>query len=90
MTTNLHSISFRRERRFFTVLPLLVIPCVTFIFWVLGGGSGQGPSASTGGSGFNASLPEPFLKDGPADKLAFYEKADRDSARLAELQKADP
>lgn len=90
MRTNPHSISFQRERRFFAVLPLLVIPCVTFIFWVLGGGSGQGPSASNDGSGFNASLPEPFLKDGPADKLAFYEKADRDSARLAELQKADP
>ncbi len=90
MITHSHSLSFQRQRRFYTVLPLLIIPCVTFIFWVLGGGSGQQPFASGEESGFNASLPEPFLKDGPVDKLAFYEKADRDSLRLAELQKADP
>lgn len=90
MNTNIHSPSFRRERRFYTVLPILVIPCVTFIFWVLGGGSSDQAIARADASGFNASLPEPFLKDGPADKLAFYEKADRDSAALRELQKADP
>lgn len=87
---NMHSISFRREKRLYTVLPLLVIPCVTFIFWVLGGGSADQTIVKTEGAGFNASLPEPFLKDGPSDKLAFYEKADRDSAALRELQRADP
>ncbi len=87
---NTHSISFRRERRLYTVLPLLVIPCVTFIFWILGGGSADRAIVQTEGAGFNTSLPEPFLRDGPADKLAFYEKADRDSAALRELQRADP
>ena len=87
---NTHSISFRRERRLYTVLPLLVIPCVTFIFWILGGGSADQTIVQTEGAGFNASLPEPFLRDGPSDKLAFYEKADRDSAALRELQRADP
>ncbi|ODS74179.1 MAG: conjugative transposon protein TraM [Cytophagaceae bacterium SCN 52-12] len=87
---NTHSISFRRERRLYTVLPLLVIPCVTFIFWILGGGSADQAIVQTEGAGFNASLPEPFLRDGPSDKLAFYEKADRDSAALRELQRADP
>lgn len=86
----MHSISFRRERRLYTVLPLLVIPCVTFIFWILGGGSADQAIVQTEGAGFNASLPEPFLRDGPSDKLAFYEKADRDSAALRELQRADP
>jgi conjugative transposon TraM protein len=90
MNTNLHSIAFKRQRRFYTVLPLLIVPCVTFIFWVLGGGSQSQAILQTEESGFNASLPEPFLKEGPVDKLAFYEKADRDSAALRELQKADP
>ncbi len=87
---NMHSISFRRERRLYAVLPLLVIPCVTFIFWVLGGGSADQATVQTEGAGLNTSLPEPFLRDGPSDKLAFYEKADRDSAALRELQRADP
>ncbi len=87
---NIHSLAFKRRRRFYSVLPLLVVPCVTFIFWVLGGGGSSRSHAQTDESGFNTALPEPFLKDGPVDKLAFYEKADRDSAALRDLQKADP
>jgi conjugative transposon TraM protein len=87
-----HSAAFLRKRKFWTVLPLLVIPFLTLLFWALGGGDdAQAASADTLVQGFNLQLPEAKT---PADsnwtKLTYYDKADRDSARLRQLIRNDP
>lgn len=38
METKAHSPQFRQQRKFYMVLPLLVLPFITFMFWALGGG----------------------------------------------------
>jgi conjugative transposon TraM protein len=87
-----HSPKFIRQRKFFTVLPLLTLPFITLFFWALGGGKVTGTQANTGPQGFNVNLPDAYLDKGkaPQDKLAFYEQAERDSAKLQELMRNDP
>lgn len=83
---------FLRKRKMLLVLPLLVVPFLTMAFWAMGGGKGgntSGPSVTT--QGLNLNLPKANLKeDKHADKLSFYDKADKDSAKLAEWMRNDP
>ncbi|PTX15102.1 conjugative transposon TraM protein [Pontibacter mucosus] len=69
-----------RQRKFFLVLPLLVLPFLTMAFWALGGGQGTPfrlPDA-TGIGGLSLSLPDPQFKHGKGqDKLSLYEQARR-------------
>lgn len=89
--TQTHSAKFLQKRRLFTVLPLLVLPFVTMFFWALGLAKTESPQAAAGPQGFNFNLPDANLENkDPLDKLGFYEKAHRDSLRLAELMKNDP
>lgn len=82
---------FIRERKFYTVLPVLVLPFLTLLFWALGGGKVEDTGAAQTPAGFNFNLPEAYLADKPAlDKLGFYEQAKKDSLRLAELIRNDP
>lgn len=69
-----------KQRKFFLVLPLLVIPFVTLAFWALGGG---GPKTQPRAkSGIDLSLPEAqFKKDRRSDKFAIYQAASHDSAQ---------
>jgi hypothetical protein len=77
MTQPQHSPQFLRKRKMMLVLPLLILPFVCIVFVALGGGKGDAKKNSTapGSSGFN---------------MAFYEKADADSAKLLERIKQDP
>lgn len=87
------SANFLRERRFFTALPLLVLPFLTLFFWALGGGKVQDTVASQENKkeGLNAELPAPqFKEDREMDKLSFYQMAASDSARLLQQQRRDP
>lgn len=81
-----------RQRRFLLVLPLLVLPFITMIFWALGGGkvkNGQAQAAVK--KGFNINLPDANLKnDKPMDKMSYYEQAQMDSIKFLELVKNDP
>ncbi len=81
-----------RQRRFLLVLPLLVLPFITMIFWALGGGkvkNGQAQAAVK--KGFNINLPDANLKnDKPMDKMSYYEQAQLDSIKFLELVKNDP
>jgi hypothetical protein len=76
------------------MLPLLIFPFLTGIFWALGGGTGDQAHAQTAGvaQGLNMSLPSPhFDKNATVlDKLGFYKKAALDSARKAEQGKSLP
>lgn len=87
-----HSEKFLQKRRFFMVLPLLVLPFVTMIFWALGGGQGTSAQAHTvSHTGFNLSLPDAYFGEMEIwDKLALYEMAERDSAKYEEARESDP
>ncbi len=81
-----------RQRRFLVVLPVLVIPFLTAIFWALGGGKSE---ASEKGKeepiGFNLKLPDASEKDDKImDKMGYYDKAKQDSLKFQELVKNDP
>jgi conjugative transposon TraM protein len=94
MTKPQHSPQFLRKRKMMLVLPLLVLPFLFIVFVALGGGKGKtnnGISTETG-KGFNMTLPGAHFakKERALNKLAFYEKADEDSAKLLERMKQDP
>ena len=74
------------------VLPLLILPFATMLFWVLGGGKGNKSfAAGTEKAGFNMLLPNPKLKEDAAlDKMSYYDQASADSIKLEEQKKKDP
>ncbi len=79
-----------RKRKMLLVLPLLVIPFLTLAFYALGGGQGK-TEKIVSENGLNLQLPEANLKEEKLlDKLGFYNKADKDSAKLAEWMRSDP
>jgi len=81
--------AYLRKRKMMVVLPLLVVPFLTMAFWSLGGGNvARGEMKQT--QGLNLRLPNPKLSDEFADKLSFYDKADKDSMKLAEQIRNDP
>jgi conjugative transposon TraM protein len=91
MEKQTHSPKFLRQRKFFTMLPLLVLPFITLMFWALGGGKTNEANAKESSKGFNMQLPDAYLKeDKRLDKLSYYEKAASDSAKLKEQMKNDP
>lgn len=88
-----HSPQSLQKRKFFLVLPLLVLPFITLMFWALGGGKVSDAQAQqqTAKGGLNVELPDAYLKDDKTlDKLSYYEKAASDSAKLEEQMKNDP
>ena len=88
-----HSEKFLRQRRFFMVLPLLVLPFVTLLFWALGGGKGVSAEAQEKKySGLNTSLPEAIFTEEDEDwnKFDLYEQAKRDSLKFQQARKNDP
>ncbi|GAB2793434.1 hypothetical protein GCM10027275_42950 [Rhabdobacter roseus] len=89
METLSHSPTFLRQRRLYTVLPVLVLPFLTLLFWSARPYlSPQAAVAPPGG--LNPHLPEAFLKEKDMDKLAYYRKATEDSLKRLELLRKDP
>jgi len=85
------SIKMQKQRKLFVMLPLLVLPFITFMFWSLGGGKMDTANAQTvEEKGFNSILPNPKTDEGYLDKMNYYDRASRDSAKLEELIKKDP
>jgi len=79
-------------KKFLLLLPVPVLPCSALLLWALGI---VGDVSTTGtairGGGLNLSLPTAAaFKDSAWNKLAYYEQADRDSARLRSQLKNDP
>ena len=83
---------FLRKRKMMMVLPMLVTPFLTMAFWALGGGKGSDTQIKqVPHQGLNLQLPNANLKDDKnADKLSFYDQADKDSIKLAEQMRNDP
>ncbi len=87
---NTYSQKYLQRRRFFTVLPLLTVPFITIIFWLMGGGAGTN-TPSKNKNGLNLQLPETQLKnEHNPDKLAFYQAADADSVKRIQQMQDDP
>ncbi|MEP7372333.1 MAG: conjugative transposon protein TraM [Chitinophagaceae bacterium] len=84
--------AFLRKRKMLVAMPVLVIPFLTLAFWANGGGRGKDSSSLPGDpAGLNLNLPDAKLKnDDAADKLSFYDQAEKDSLKLAELMQRDP
>lgn len=82
----------KRQRQFMLALPVLVLPFLTMLFWVLGGGKTDTVQAGEQKqAGFNLSLPDASFKENkPMTKMSYYEKAQQDSAKFRELVKNDP
>ena len=86
-----HSQTFLRKRKMLMVLPFLVIPFLTMAFWAMGGGKKNDQNKLSAVQGLNLNLPDPKQKeDKLLDKLSFYDKADKDSAKMAEWMRSDP
>lgn len=79
-----------RKRRMLLMLPVLMIPFLTLAFWSLGGGKSSEAKEVTNNMGLNPNLPNPKMKNETLDKLGFYDKADKDSLKLAEEMRNDP
>lgn len=91
MSSVQRSQAFLRKRKMMLVLPLLAIPFLTMAFWALGGGKGNKPVIANEQKGLNLNLPDVKMKDeNLTDKLSFYDKADKDSAKLEEWMRTDP
>lgn len=87
---NPYSQKYLQRRRFLTVLPLLTVPFITIIFWLMGGGTGTNIPGKNK-AGLNLQLPELQLKnDHSPDKLAFYQAADADSVKRIQQMQDDP
>lgn len=91
MSSLQRSQAFLRKRKMMLVLPLLVIPFLTMAFWALGGGTGNKPVIANEQKGLNLNLPDAqMIDENLTDKLSFYDKADKDSAKLEEWMRTDP
>ncbi|HSZ86925.1 MAG TPA: conjugative transposon protein TraM [Puia sp.] len=85
-------LKFLRQRKFVTVIPIIVLPFIIILFILLGGGKTKSdPGIINQQSGFNTKLPDAHFKKGKEkDKLAIYEDMNKDSAKLAAQIKNDP
>lgn len=87
-----YSPQFLKHRRFLLVLPVIILPFLSLLFIILGGGKAMSASLSGhGATGLNVRLPDAHLPKGSEkSKLSLYEEASRDSAILREKIKNDP
>ena len=91
MKPTIISPKMRRQRKALLLLPLLIIPCLTLLFWAFGGGKAMAVKAESSRRGLDMRLPDARPKnDDKLDKMSYYELAAKDSARLKEQIKSDP
>jgi len=76
------SSEFLKKRKFYLVIPLLILPFLTMAFWALGGGKAPKPAAnSTATKGFDMVLPSAQFKDKKEkDKMDIYQAAGKDTS----------
>jgi len=76
------STEFRKKRKFFLLIPLLILPFLTMAFWALGGGKATKPTSNTAMTkGFDTALPPAQFKDNKKqDKMDIYQAAGKDTS----------
>ena len=76
------STEFLKKRKFFLVIPLLILPFLTMAFWALGGGKPTKQATNTAANkGFDTVLPSAQFKDKKEkDKMGIYQAAGRDTS----------
>ncbi|MFD0795453.1 conjugative transposon protein TraM [Mucilaginibacter litoreus] len=81
-----------RRRKLLLVLPIAMLPFITLLFWVGGGGKAEAVQAGISKpQGLNTKVPDAKLKEDSAlNKMGYYDRAASDSAKLRQLMKADP
>ncbi|WP_285547096.1 conjugative transposon protein TraM [Dyadobacter frigoris] len=87
-----HSEHFLKQRRFYTFLPLVLLPFITVFYGVIvfKVNKNQAPTLAEK-QGLNTALPDAIInQDKLINKLSYYEKAAQDSAKRAQLLKKDP
>lgn len=80
----------QRQRKLLWVLPILVVPFLTILFWSMGGGKSSIPDEPTQDKGLNNSIPETAVPENGFNKLNYYERADADSSKRENLKSKDP
>lgn len=82
----------QKKRKMLFILPFLILPFLTMLFWSLGGGkSDLTNNIVEQKRGFNAVLPNPKLKEDSAlNKMSYYDQAAEDSIKFNEQIKKDP
>jgi conjugative transposon TraM protein len=87
-----HSEKFLKQRRFYMVLPVLVLPFLSMIFWALGGGKVMPAEAKAFHTGLDMSLPDAYFpkEQETWNKLNYYEQAEKDSLQNKKARENDP
>ena len=87
-----HSEQFLKQRRYYTFLPLVLLPFLTIFYGVTVSKINKGQSQVLAEKqGLNTALPDAIInQDKLINKLSYYEKAAQDSAKRAQLLKKDP
>jgi len=80
-----------KNKKFYWILPAIVLPFLCLIFFVLGGGTGA-PKNGPAAAGLNPELPRPVVdaRKEALDKLSSYERAGRDSMTRKKYEQRDP
>lgn len=79
-----------RQRKALLLLPIVVIPFLTLIFWALGGGQSPAEEKKKDGNVLLTKLPDAKLEDKKMDKLSYYNAAAADSVARESQIKTDP
>lgn len=92
MEQKIISLKESKRRKMLLVLPLITLPFITILFYILGGGRTEAETAKREiKKGFNFNLPIPkFKEDSSLDKMSYYDQAAVDSIKLLEQIKKDP
>ncbi|MEJ2901657.1 conjugative transposon protein TraM [Pedobacter panaciterrae] len=74
------------KRKLWLLLPVLVVPFLAFAFYKMEGGTEKVADAGGAARGINTELPGAVVKeDQPISKIGYYQRADRDSAKVGRL-----
>jgi conjugative transposon TraM protein len=92
MEQKIISLKESKRRKMLLVLPVIALPFITILFYILDGGRMEAEMAkSKVKKGFNFNLPLPaFKEDSSFDKMSYYDQAAVDSIKLQEQIKKDP
>src|SRR5688500_1040413 len=86
-----HTKAYLEKRRLTIVLPAIIIPFLTILFWLFGGGTEEAPQQQVQAKGINTEIPgAKNTADSTLDKMAFYRIAEKDSAERANNDRRDP